>query len=347
MKIVFLNLYSGKIERGAESQAHQLAEQLREKYKVTFLKGNSAKVSQHQFAGNLFQRWFNRKRWFVDEAGLAILGFTLKQIPILLKQKPDWVIPMNGFWQVLLLKLLQPFVGWKILIVGHSGPGWDERWNLYLKPTVFVASTKPTLEWARSICTWTTSVLIPYGINPEDFKATRSNRTVFKPLKNPIVLCPSALVDYKRVDLAIQAVAKTKDLSLVVLGKGPLKKELQQLGKKLLGNDRFLLTSLSYDQMPSAYTQADVITLPSSPQENSPMVYVEALAAGKPVVATDAPRVKWTLESHGMYVDPTNIDQYTVALTTASLQKQDKPRALDKFTWLKVKKQYTKVLESL
>src|SRR5690606_11826382 len=102
--------------------------------------------------GNLFQKWFNRKRWFVDEAGLEILKFSLSHIKTIWKEKPDWVIPMNGFWQLLILKCIQPVLGYKILITGHSGPGWDERWNLYLKPDVFVASTGPAAEWAKSVC---------------------------------------------------------------------------------------------------------------------------------------------------------------------------------------------------
>lgn len=343
MKLIFLNLYSGNVERGAESFAHELARRLAEKHQVIFIKGESAIVSQHQFNGNVWQRWFNRKRWFVDPAGLAILWFTWNHLRQVWRERPDWVIPMNGFWQVLLLKFIQPLVGFKILITGHSGPGWDERWNLYLKPNIFVATTQPTLEWAQATCPWTRSTLIPYGIAPGEFFPGEKIKSM--KLERPIFLCPSALVEYKRVDLAIRAVADLKNGSLLVVGRGPLAKDLKKLGKRLLGN-RFELTSVPYHRMPALYAMSDVVTLPSRPQENSPMVFVEALAAGKPVVATDAPRVRWALESAGWYVDPTHTKLYAKALKAAASTPVTTQKPLTKFLWSSVIKKYERILNS-
>lgn len=348
MHIVFLNLYSGSVERGAESFAHALAGKLEDQgHRVTFVKGGGDQIPVDGFRGSLLQKIL--KRFFLDRAGRAVLGFSLKQVRQIWRGDFDVIIPMNGFWQVLILKFLQPFKRYKIIITGHSGPGWDERWNLYLKPDVFVASTGPMLEWAKRTCGWTKVVLIPYGID-EDWgkvvlvrKLESTIENSVKKLKGPIILCPSALVPYKRVDLAIRAVAKLRQGSLVVVGKGELEGELQKLGKDLLPG-RFLLTSVSYEQMPLLYQRADLVTLPSSPQENSPMVFVEALVCGKKVVATDAPRVRWALEDAGFYVDPENIEEYASTIQTALKTKIDTSKALEKFLWENVIGEYEKIL---
>src|SRR5690606_533221 len=113
---------------------------------------------------------------------------------------------------------------------------------------------------------------------------------------------------------------------------------------KLLG-DRFLLTSVPHKDIPKYFIYSDLITLPSKPQENSPMVFIEALAAGKMVVATDTPRNRWMLEDSGIYVDPSNIKTYAKALAQALKTKPDTSTALKKFTWQSVIKKYNKLIE--
>lgn len=370
MKILFLNLYSGAVERGAESFAHSLAAKLEERgHRVDFVKGGGDQIPADGFRGSIFSKLL--KRLFLDRAGRAVLKYSISQIGLIWQSDFEVIIPMNGFWQVLILKLMQPLKRFRIIITGHSGPGWDERWNLYLKPDVFVASTGPMEEWAKRTCSWTKVVLIPYGIDrdwseffrcgscqslspvgdPHSCGSQRGSSSnchpldAFDKLPKPIILCPCALVPYKRVDLAIRAVAKLEQGSLVVVGKGELEKELKKLGEKLLPG-RFLLTSVPYMQMPAVYKKSDLVTLPSSPQENSPMVFVEALVCGKIVVATDAPRVRWALEEAGFYVDPQKLSEYADTLMQALQADINTSAPLDKFLWVNVLSQYETILES-
>lgn len=314
MKIAFLNLYSGINNRGAESFAHELAGQLAKKNQVDFYSGGNVNIKsvQNIVLNTKIAQPTNSlsflKLLFLDGAALSVLKFTLKVFPELWGGNYDWIIPMNGFWQVLLCKLI---VRSKLLITGHSGPGWDEKWNLWLKPDVFVATTEPTANWAKKISPWTKIVTIPYGI--DEYKNVLP---VNLDLEKPVILCVAAAVPYKRVDLAIKAVAKLKKGNLLYLGTGPLLPELKALGEKLLGK-RFLTLAVGYEQMPSYYQSSDVITLPSSSQENSPMVFLEAMAAGKMTVTTDAPRSRWTLGEAGIFVDPTDTQAYADALQQA------------------------------
>lgn len=349
MHVLFLNLYSGAVERGAESFAHGLAGKLKDRgHQIRFIKGKGNQIPEDGFRGSLFRKL--SKRLFLDRAGRSVLFFSLKQVGLIWREDFEVIIPLNGFWQVLILKLLQPFKGYRIVITGHSGPGWDERWNLYLKPDVFVASTGPMKQWAKKTCPWTRVELIPYGIETDWGRSRLTGKLVTSELERninnldrPILLCPSALVPYKRVDLAIRAVSKLKRGSLVVVGKGELEHELRKLGEKLLPG-RFVITSVKYEQMPLLYQKADLVTLPSSPQENSPMVFVEALACGKKVVATDAPRVRWALENAGFYCDPEDTDAYAKTLKKALKSKVNTSTPLQKFLWENVVEEYERIL---
>jgi glycosyltransferase involved in cell wall biosynthesis len=362
MKIAFLNLYSGINQRGAESFTHKLANRLMEKHKVIFFQGgdklpnqkykvkkiqNSIRQPEEIFPQRFIKKLF--KYLFLDQGNISVLLFTLKSIPELIKQNCDVILPLNGFWQVLILKIIQPFYKFKIIITGHSGPGWDERWNLYLMPNVFIATTKPAFEWAKSACFWTRIELIPYGI---DIKSFRDVKEADIKLEKPIILCPSALVPYKRVNLAIRATAELKSASLLVLGEGRLREKIKDLGKKLLAA-RFLLTSVPYSEVASYYKAADIVTLPSAPQENSPMVFLESLAGGKIVVTTDTVRNRWLLEKAGFYCNPQDIDAYSQTLAFALKEKSSTAtkkyfrKARAKFDWDKVLKQYLGILDSL
>lgn len=339
MRIAFLNLYSGVNNRGAESFAHKLGLLLIAKgYQVDFYTGKQMNTKIVQPEHNLDNFL---KRFFLDPPSLAVLIFTLKTFPSLWKKKYDWIIPMNGFWQVLLCKLLPG----KILITGHSGPGWDERWNLYLKPDVFVATTEPTAEWARKTCPYTRIETIPYGIDVGIFAKAKP---VKLNLERPIILCVAAAVAYKRVDTAIRAVVKLKKGSLLYLGTGPLLPELKALGEKLL-EKRFLNLAVSYDKMPGYYLASDLVTLPSSEQENSPMTFLEAMAAGKMTVTTDAPRPRWILGDAGIYVDPTDTSAYAAALQQAINFKNKTAISLQaqKYSWDKILKKYEELFKSI
>ena len=337
MKIAFLNIYSGVNNRGAESFAHELAIRLGEKHQMKFYRGADYGVKVIQPEHNVNNPL---KRLFLDPASLSVLQFTRKILPELHREKYDWIIPMNGFWQVFLCKTLHS----KILITGHSGPGWDERWNLYLKPDVFIATTEPTAKWAKKTCPWTRVEVIPYGIDIDTFFKAKP---VKLDLERPIILCPAAAVDYKRIDLAIRAVAKLEKGSLLHLGAGPKLEDIRKLGDSLLGK-RFMTRSIDYKDMPSYYAAADIVTLPSSSQENSPMIFLESLAAGKVCVATDAPRPRWILGDAGVFVDPGNMEAYAKAIEVALSRKDNEviKRQAEKYSWEKIIEEYEKLLSA-
>ncbi len=347
MKIAVLNLYSDLVNRGAESFISDFVTEISKKHGVKLFSGRDAEINdpalpQQGFYGSFIQNF--RKRLFIDPANIQVLWFSLKIFPDLVKNKYDLLIPVNGFWQVILCHMVKLLSGGKILITGHSGPGWDERWNLLLKPDVFVASTPELAVWAKKSAPWVRVEVIPYGIYIDQINKARP--TKFK-LDRPVILCPATLVPYKRVDLAIWAVSKLSKGSLIVLGDGPLKTEIKSLGEKLLGK-RFKLDYVDRQTARSYFVSCDIVTLPSDRQESFATVTIEALAAGKPQVVTDLPRRRWTLGEAALYVDPSDTDAYASALldcqkiSASVIAKQAK-----KYSWHKISAQYEAVLKTL
>ncbi|MGE3841982.1 MAG: glycosyltransferase [Vicinamibacterales bacterium] len=94
----------------------------------------------------------------------------------------------------------------------------------------------------------------------------------------PFALVVSALVPYKRVDLAIQA-CESAGVPLFVVGQGPERSRLEQLG----GRTTTFLGPLPDDDVRSWYRRTAAVLLPG--EEDFGLVPVEAQACGRPVVA--------------------------------------------------------------
>lgn len=358
MKIAFLNVYGGINHRGAESFSKDLASKLGkdndvwyfqagkitalESYKVISLPMTVCQPTS-EFSGGFFKRL--RKRAFLDGAGISSLLFALKAFPYLWREHFDVIRPTNAFWQVIICKIITFFRGGIIIIRGVSGPGWDERWNLYLKPDIFVATTPDLYQWAKKTAPWTRVEMIPLAVNVDEFLHAKPKDLN---LERPIILCSAAADPYKRIDLAIRAVAGMKKGSLLHLGTGEKIEEIKSLGRELLGEKRFLSMAVPRSEVPGYFAACDVFTLPSKPQESFGVVFLEAMASGKIVVATDAPRPRWILGEAGIFVEPTDINQYTKALERAVASgKRKRDQIVDyarRFSWDNVAGEYRNLL---
>ena len=355
MKIAFLNFYSGFIARGGETFVHELANRLakknetyvfqagpasgREKYSVVRINVSMPKV---------WPEWspIRYPRFFVDYYKLKELRFTIKSLTKIIRLRPDIVFPLNGGWQAFICSLYCRFFGAKLVIVGQSGPGWDDRWNLLMKPNLFVALTSRQLAWAKQATIWKQDfVLIPNGVDLDRFKA--AGKKVKLALENPIIMMAAASTPDKRVEQGIRAVAGLPTGSLLLLGKGPLDERVNKLGYELLGKKKFHHVSVSHDQMPAYYRSTDLFTLCSFSSEAFGIVYLEAMASGLPVVATDDESRREIIDGAGVFVkNPDNAEEYSTALAQAlATSWENLPRKqAEKFSWDDIAAKYEKVL---
>lgn len=233
-----------------------------------------------------------------------------------------------------------------MVVAGQSGKGWDDRINLLTNPDCFVALSTAMKKWAKSFSPWVRVEYIPNGVNLAKFHL--GGVSINTVLARPIILCVGALTAEKRINLAIQAVAKLKKGSLLVVGEGPLASQLREQGNRLLGK-RFVLTTYDFAKMPQVYRMADLFTLPSPGYRSFEIVIVEALASNVPVVVNDDPIRREIVGEAGLFVEPTDLEKYTSVLEEAlKIKWRDKPlKQAKKFSWKIVGERYLDLFREL
>jgi len=170
--------------------------------------------------------------------------------------------------------------------------------------------------------------LIPPGVElPSDPTPVRSER--------PTVLTVARLRDaYKGHDVLIRALALARatvpDVELVVIGDGPLRGELERLASSVGVADAVsFLGTVSDEQRDQWLRRADVFAMPSRlpsdgrAGEGFGIVYLEAAAYGKPVVAGNvAGALDAVVDGEtGLLVDPTDARAVADALTRLLLDR--------------------------
>lgn len=352
MKIAFLTLYSGFVDRGVETFVKEVGNRLAEKHQVSVFqagppRGNEQyKLLQIKIPLDWTKKDASgtlRRKFFIDYWSRSTLRFVLKAFPKLWQEKFEVVIPTDGGWETPICRILACLRGGKMIISGQSGSGYDDRWNLLWRPNVFVALTSQAEKWAKRVGFGVKVDMIPNGVDLEKFNPRVKPKKIN--LAKPIILCASALAPSKRIDLTIRAVEKLKKASLLVLGDGDLRDELKNLGAKLLKN-RFLLIRVEHEEMPVYYRAADLFTMVSVPWEAFGIVYVEAMASGLPVVATDTEARREIIGKAGLFVNPENINEYSKNLERAlKTNFGNKPRLqAQKFSWDKIASQYEEIM---
>ena len=116
--------------------------------------------------------------------------------------------------------------------------------------------------------------------------------------------------------MLIQAVEeinkKHPDVSLTILGDGPLKNDLENLIKtKSLENKVFLEGNVQ--NVEEYFALSDIFALSSS-YEGLPLVVLEAMAAGLPIVSTNVGGICDIVSDNGVLVPADASDEYVRAL---------------------------------
>ncbi len=113
----------------------------------------------------------------------------------------------------------------------------------------------------------------------------------------PIVLFLGKLVEIKGVEYLIQAFGLLEqvrsDVALLIVGDGPLRRELENLARTLeIRNVHFAGEITDIHQKAYLFQQSRMVVVPSITtqyqREGGPMVVLEALSAGRPVIGTTA-----------------------------------------------------------
>ncbi len=131
--------------------------------------------------------------------------------------------------------------------------------------------------------------ILPHGVDLQRFQPTPL------PVEPPLrLLAVGRLVEKKGFDLLIRAAANfTFPFTLEIIGDGPERPQLMQLIATLgLQAQISLHSGVTHAELPARYAAAHVVVVPSvvdrdGDRDGLPNVLLEALAAGRPVVASD------------------------------------------------------------
>ena len=192
--------------------------------------------------------------------------------------------------------------------------------------------------------------LIPNGVDNNRFQPGIAQRKEFDlPEDRLIVLMVSALIPNKRVETGIEAVSRIADAHLVVAGDGPLRNTISAAAARLLPG-RFTLLSVTPELMPRLYQAADVF-LQASKDEPFPLVFLEAMACGLPIVAHDMPRVRWFIGDDEFFVDMDDPAAIALSIERArSFGPAGRQGRVDKaatYSWAKIADMYRNFFQEL
>lgn len=132
------------------------------------------------------------------------------------------------------------------------------------------------------------------------------------------VLCVCRFYPRKRVDVLLRATAlaakRIPELEVRIVGGGPEAARLRNLSRELRVDGRIKwVGNASEDALASEYNRADVFCLPSV-QEGFGIVFLEAMAAGKPIIAARAASAPEVLPQ-GMLEEPEDTEALAEAMT--------------------------------
>jgi glycosyltransferase involved in cell wall biosynthesis len=225
---------------------------------------------------------------FIGSGELTAALARIRRMPLVVTYHNDLEAPgVRGVLFVLYRRSVAPAILFTARRVGVVATGYGEASPLLSK----LARSKSSrlLE-------------LPNGVDTERFHpsidGTCARRTLAIP-EDAFVVAFSGVLDaahhFKRLDLLLRALrdVKTKEVWLLVIGGGDLLSNYQQLASELGVGDRVRFVGrVPHTEVPVYVAASDVLVLPSDAVESFGMVLIEAMACGRPVIATDLPGVR-------------------------------------------------------
>lgn len=183
----------------------------------------------------------------------------------------------------------------------------DLSWHLALARTSHLtAISNYLLNRAKRLGYKGLATLIPNGVDLDKFQQTTYNR---QPTADVTLVTTSRLVQKNGVEDIIEAMKfLPENFKLKVIGSGPLEKNLKFKIKNLKLEGRVeMLGEIQHDDIPRHLHEADIFVRPSL-SEGQGIAFLEAMAAGIPVIATPVGGIPDFLTDGetGLFVEPKN-----------------------------------------
>jgi glycosyltransferase involved in cell wall biosynthesis len=123
-----------------------------------------------------------------------------------------------------------------------------------------------------------------------------------------VILCVGQLLQRKGIEILVEAMQEVheahRSAKLLIVGEGERKTELLKMRRQRGLEEAILFKGRASEaELEEAYSSCDLLVLPSF-AEGMPTVILEAMARGKPVVATDIPGVREHFSETAILVPP-------------------------------------------
>jgi glycosyltransferase involved in cell wall biosynthesis len=189
----------------------------------------------------------------------------------------------------------------------------------YAMPRRMIQSAAARAAGLVTVCQALKQRLVELGVDDHRIRVLRNgvDLDLFHPrhradarhrlgLDQPTLLSVGHLIERKRHDLVIRALARLRRCRLLIVGDGPLRHSLETIARDTGVADRVrFLGQVRQQQLPAIYAAADALVLSSS-REGWANVLLEAMACGTPVVASNVwgNREVVSAPAAGILVDP-------------------------------------------
>lgn len=141
------------------------------------------------------------------------------------------------------------------------------------------------------------------------------------------VLFVGQLRGYKGLDVLVDALAQLPDVELTIVGDGPMRDDLHRQIERRGAANITMTGRLPDDELWRAYSDHDVITLPSRTQaEAYGMVLAEGMSVGCVPVASDLPGVAEVAAPTGVVVEPGSVGSLRDALASLAENRMELAR---------------------
>lgn len=352
MRIVFIHHNQGIINRGLERVFELYAAYLSKQHEITMIQaGTVAKKLSYrtlqlnprqtipQIAPvNILDKIMFRLE--LDQNSQIVRDFTQAAIPHLKSLNPDIIIAGDGAPQLKVIKSAS--LPAKLVVFGAAGMGHHDAHTLSTRPDLFIALSTTGFNWAKKYLHAPTKLIIL----PNPIMPTIPKKKLELGLPHPIVLTVGALTKYKRIPELVSALSPLK-LSHIIIGDG---EEAPRLLKILSSkdNDFSWIRAVDPAELPPYYHAADLFCFTPDQQEAFGNVYLEAMAAGLPIIASDDPIRREIIGKNGYYINPKKLEKIDELVRHALEKKQlDYSTQLKKYHIISLGKKLEKELHAI
>lgn len=230
------------------------------------------------------------------------IGLWYKQLKILKNYDlvhAHWIIPQG---------IVQSFFHKPYLLTGHGGD------VLELNKLPFSFLKKRALDKAGAVSVVSKKLkqkleekyetqnirIQSMGCDLKKFGREKRVEGYFGQEEKKIILFVGRLVKIKGIEYLIDAM-KNIDAQLIIVGEGPLERELKERAKEIQEKVLFL-GGKNHNELPTIYASSDIFVIPSITleggiTEGTPTVIAEALASGLPIIGTNTGGIPQAIEN--------------------------------------------------